>query len=482
MFENVKKYLRGKLIGQDAQAVLDFYSRAGKMDTGFKWGETLDSSDLEFAARRDVLSWRLTHGIAYELFRRGFIVEKTTRRREQPGDIDDDLTDDVMDRLHEADGIKRLAEGVGYERQYGWSIITKLQDGPDGSVYLEPKSPRQINQIKFDPKGWPSQYEIQRHLGSEVKYLWVDAKNAVHIRTRPRDDLPIHKGISVLENPWDILETNRKIVWGAGQRFYRYGGLLVVKIARANQDKLKEYRKKFGPLGPRTDVFLDDQSSVEMPGLGGAGLDPTNYVDVMLTQISIQTGIPLDVLRGESEASLASGAISHHSYFSYLSAQQITLLPVVIDLLGKLGLVLPDDRTLKFRLEYELDPKDESLVKLNETECIKRRDWFTANEKRAIDPIRQNPIEGGDRLPESGFGQGQQPGSMGQQQPRSPGVDTAEVNHPMYTDNLKKYLVGQVDKRRELGKGVRDACGEVMRETDLKISRTSYYRWKEQFG
>lgn len=481
MLDNVKNYLRGKLIGQDTQAILDFYSRAGKMDTGFKWGEDLVSSDLEFAVRRDVLSWRLTHGMAYELFRRGFVVEKTTRRREQPGDVDDDLTDEVMDTLDEVDGIKRLAEGVGYERQYGWSIIAILRDKQAPS-YLEPKSPRQINRLHFDEKGWPLQYEIQRHLGVNIKYLWMDKENTVHIRTRPRDDLPIHEGISVLENPWDILETNRKIVWGAGQRFYRYGGLLVLKIARANQDKLEEYRKKFGPLGPRTDVFLDDQSSLEMPGLGGAGLDPTNYVDVMLTQISIQTGIPLDVLRGESEATLASGAISHHSYFSYLSAQQITLIPVVTDLLAKLGLVLPDDRTLKFRLEYELDPKDESLVKLNETETIKRRDWFTPNEKRAIDPIKHGPIEGGNRLPASGFGQGQQPGNMGQQQPRSPGVDNAEVNHPMYTDNLKHYLVRQVDKLRESGKSAKDACAQVMRETDLKISRTSYYRWKEAYG
>jgi hypothetical protein len=153
---------------------------------------------------------------------------------------------------------------------------------------------------------------------------------------------------------------------------------------------------------------------------------------------------------------------------------------VVVELLAKLGFVLPDDRVLKFRLEYELDPKDDSLVKLNEVESIARRVWVTPNEQRQIDPVKLGKIEGGDELPMQS--QPFQPaGSTGKQQPRSPAGDAEETNPIRFTDELKKWLVQQVEEKRSR-MSVKDACGTVTRQTGLQFTERSYYNWRNEFG
>ena len=74
--------------------------------------------------------------------------------------------------------------------------------------------------------------------------------------------------------------------------------------------------------------------------------------------------------------------------------------------------------------------------------------------------------------------------SEGKQKPRSPGkdsqldeIDNIPVKPPLFTKNLKAWLVGEVDKKRaKYSAG--DAVGAVVRETGLQFSRTSYYMWK----
>ena len=314
MFERLKQQIGRKLLGPETQETGDFYSRAGKMDTGFKFGETLSSVDLEFAGRRDPLCRRITFGIAYELFRRGFVVEKVSRDRGQPGDVDDQLTDEVMDLYYNYNLDASAPQLVGLERLYGWAVGPVLKDA--GEIWMEPKSERQINNLEYTKRGDIRRVEIARYHGDKFSYLWVGPKDFVHCRTRPREDLPFHQGVSLLEAIWDVAETLRKTTWGGGQRFYRYGGFPHVKIAGANQEKLTEFQKKFGSLSPRTEVFTNEQTEIGLLGLSGAALDPIKYMDLNLYQISIETGIPMEVLKGESEATLASGAISHHSYFS----------------------------------------------------------------------------------------------------------------------------------------------------------------------
>ena len=150
----------------------------------------------------------------------------------------------------------------------------------------------------------------------------------------------------------------------------------------------------------------------------------------------------------------------------------------------KFGLVLPDDRVLKFRLEYELDPKDMSLVRLNETETVARKTWLSPNEQREEDPSGpKGPISGGDKLPmEQPFGM-----DPGAQQPRSPGVDSEPIevdkevlNPKRFTDEMKQNIVKYVDScRPELS--VTKAIKRLQERYDVDVSERSYYNWREKF-
>ena len=372
MFDSLKQRIGQALLPPRERDILDVFSRGGKMDKGHKWGEDLFPDDYEFASRRDTVSYRLVWEIPQEIFRRGFIVYKSTKGSGQTPDIDDRLTDETNDVCDEYQIESRGPEALTYERTYGWSIAPILYDPETEESWVEPKSERMINRLEYTRRGGISRAEISRYHGDTHSMLWVNRNNMIHLRSRPREDLPYHQGVSILEAIYDPTLQLRKTAWGAGQRMYRHASFMHVAIPKANQDKLNEYRKKFGNLGPRTEVFTDSETKVTFPGIGGAALDPIAYMDLFLYQISIATGMPMDILRGDSEATLASGAISHHTYFSYLNAIQESLLPSMRDLLQKLGHVLPDDRVLKFELEFELDPKDASLVKMNEIETILR--------------------------------------------------------------------------------------------------------------
>jgi hypothetical protein len=471
------------------------------MDTGFKWGETLTSTDYEFAQRRDAISWALTGRIAQTLFRNGFVVEKITRRRDLPGDIDDTRTDEINDLAEEYEVPLRGPEAVHYERTYGFAIIPIFREG--GHAWIEPKSERMINHQHFDEVGRFESVELGRHHGQHWGYVWVEPRNFVHMRTRPREDLPYHQGISILETIWDPAETLRKVVWGAGQRFYRHGGFAHMKIAGSTPEQQEAAEAKFGSLTPRTLLTTNEHVELDFPGVGGAALNPleyVEYVETMITMITITTGIPQDILLGHAEATVAGGAISNASYFEYLLMQEKPLLPFLKELFAKLGYTLPDDRQIKFDLQYELDPKDASLVKLNTTETLVRsQGHMTLNEVRARDPTGLPPLDGEEgqqiaallqlmaRPPmPNGDPQSQatspnpkpQPSETGgQQAPRSPAQDAAHLLGALAPDK-KKALVGVVDAYRAEELSVPKALARLKETHGIQVSEPTYYRWK----
>lgn len=472
------------------------WSREGKMDTGFKWGETLTSQDYEFAQRRDSISYALTARIAQTLFRNGFVVEKISRRRNLPGDIDDQRTDEINDLAEEYQVPLRGPEAVAYERAYGFSLIPILREG--GEAWIEPKSERMINNQYFDEMGRFESVEISRFHGQDWGYVWVEPRNFVHLRTRPREDLPFHQGVSVLETVWDPAETLRKVVWGAGQRFYYHGGFTHVKSAGSTPEQQKEIEAEFGNMTPRTLAVTNEHVEIEFPGMGGTALNPLEYVETMITMITISTGIPQDILLGHAEATVSGGAISNASYFEYLLMQQKPLLPFIKELFEKLGYTLPDDRQIKFDLQYEMDPKDASLIKLNEIETLVRsQGHMTLDEVRERDPSGLESLGGemGGKIaalvqlqarPPMGNGDPQAtttnpppPKTEGKQAPRSPAQDAAIILGALAPEQ-KKALVGVVDAYRQevsLPKAL-----ERLKETHgISVSRQSYYRWKDAY-
>lgn len=473
-----------------AQPFKEAWSQEGKMDTGFKWGEELRTEDYEFAQRRDVISHALTMRIAQTLFRNGLVVEKVKRRRDLPGDIDDTRTDEVNDLAEEYQIPLRGPEAVHYERVYGYSVVPILREGDE--AWIEPKSERMINQSFFNEKGEFTEIEIGRLYGNQWTYVWIEPQNFVHLRTRPREDLPYHQGVSVLETVWDPAETLRKVVWGAGQRFYRMA-FTHMKIAGSTPEQQAEVEAKFGNLTPRTLAVTNEHVEIDMPSIGGAALSPIEYMDTMLYMITIDTGIPIDILRGDAEATVAGGAISNASYFEYLLMQQKPLLPFLSELFRKLGYTLPDDRQIRFDLQYEMDPKDASLVKLNETENLARSDWLSPNEKRGLDPrgIPKKPGEQEDELyaimqlmkPDPFAGNGTPPDtttsttSEGKQAPRPPGKDAALVLGAL-PDEQKAGIVGLIDSYRADGTSLKKSLARMKTQHGFKIHERTYYKWK----
>jgi hypothetical protein len=354
-----------------------------------------------------------------------------------------------------------------------------------------------INHQYFDEVGRFESVEIARFHGQDWGYLWVEPQNFVHMRTRPREDLPYHQGKSVLETVWDPAETLRKIVWGAGQRFYRHGGFAHLKIAGSTPEQQQEAEAKFGNLTPRTLLTTNENVELDFPGVGGAALDPIAYMDIMLYQITITEGIPLDILRGDAEATVAGGAISNASYFEYLLMQQKPLLPFIQELFEKLGYSLPDDRIIKFDLQYELDPKDASLVKLNTTETLVRsQGHMTLDEIRERDPSGL-PVLGGEqgnqiaalvqlmaRPPMPNGDPASQPTppppkTEGRQAPRSPAQDAARLLGAL-APAQKKALVEVIDGYRK-DVALPKALEQLKQTHGISVSRQSYYRWKDAY-
>jgi hypothetical protein len=498
------RLLRGQPVTEpQMQPFKEAWSGEGKMDTGFKWGEALNSTDYEFAQRRDAISWALTGRIAQTLFRNGFVVEKITRRRDLPGDIDDTRTDEINDLAEEYEIPLRGPEAVHYERTYGFALIPILREG--GHAWIEPKSERMINNQTFDEIGRFEHVEIGRFHGTNWTYVWVEPPNFVHLRTRPREDLPFHQGISILETIWDPAETLRKVVWGAGQRFYRHGGFAHVKMAGSTPEQQEAAEAKYGSLTPRTLAVTNEHVDIEFPGVGGAALDPLAYVETMISMITIATGIPQDILLGHAEATVAGGAISNASYFEYLLMQQKPLLPFIKELFAKLGYTLPDDREIRFDLQYELDPKDASLVKLNTTETLNRsQPWMTVDEIRERDPTGLEELGGdlGQKIaalvplearPPMGNGDPNNPATTtqkpqppqnagsGKQAPRSPAQDAALVLGALRPAQ-KKGLVELVDSYRGDGTPLQQALDMLKANHGFSFSQKTYYKWKNAHG
>jgi len=445
--------------------------------TGFaaEFGQPITNEDITQALKRIPLAHRIVFAVAHDIFDNWFEVEPLEESVDK-----EKFNEQVQKVLLLLNAKDVFTQAAVFERAYGWSIIVLgYQDkaptlkepvqAPEAIVSLEAYSPQNMGEPEIDKDessphfGQPKIYKIKI---SDSKTVEVHHSRVIHFATRKLE--PGYKGVSVLEPVWDVLTMLWNVLWGMGQTVYRYGsGFPVVTVKNVPREKVLEYEREAGPLTSRTQLWCDENTTIEFKGLAGRALDPAPYYVPMMENISAGTSIPMAILRGAQAGQLAGSEVNEREYFKLISDCQSRYEPGIMDLIDRLmetGQIPDVHYRIKWLGGFEINPRDQAAAELDKTRSLElKTNWMTVNE------IRQ--LEGLERIPGGDVVLGLSKGAVFSNTTSATSKRKLELERK-FGKPVDKLLA----ERIAAGYSVNKICRE------LRIGKQTFYAWAEEYG
>ena len=446
--------------------------------TGFtaEFGQPITNADITRALRRIPIAHRIVFAVAHDIFDNWFEVEPLEESVDK-----EKFNEQVQKVLLLLDAKDVFTRAAVFERAYGWSIVViGYQDKastlkepvqqPEKIVSLEAYGPQSMEEPEIDMDegserfGLPKTYKIRV---AEAKTVEVHHSRVIHFATRLLDNP--WKGISVLEPVWDVLTCLWNELWGMGQTMHRYGsGFPVVTVKGVPRSKVEEYERQAGPLTAKTQLWCDENTTIEFKGLAGRALDPEPYYTPMMENISAGTSIPMAILRGAQAGQLAGSEVNEREYFKLISDCQSRYEPGIMELIDRLmetGQIPNVHYRINWLGGFEINPRDKAAAELDRVRALQlMTNWMTVNEIRQLEGLERIP--GGDvvlglsKLQNSGFSN----------------VTSATSKRKL---QLERKWGKSVDKLLADMIAAGHSVNKICR--DLGISTQTFYRWVEEY-
>ena len=264
---------------------------------------------------------------------------------------------------------------------------------------LDVYTPLNTSVIAWSSSGQPETLRVVfKHPDGTEDHVDIPAQDTIPIRIRPFGDRS-YRGVSVLTPIWDALTYIRQVLFamgwysikvGIGVFYVRVRGALTDNKRKAAQAVLQGISTKRGII--YSDLVIDEFGFIQASA--GATSFP-QYVDNLMTQVAIGTGIPKDILTGMAGTNEASAAAMdlRNSVINTEQQRQEIYIRELVRRMGYEDL----DYDIIWHVRFERTEEQEAKVLMRTTQAdAQALDYMTINEVRK----RRNlpPIEGGDEL------------------------------------------------------------------------------------
>lgn len=213
------------------------------------------------------------------------------------------------------------------------------------------------------------------------------------------------KGLCTLERAWQALCIGFNIDVGIGEAFFRWGiGHPVFETDYDSIEDLKAFMTRLGSPNRRTWHALLRGMTLTFAGAAGTALDFTSGKEVAVyDEISIATGIPRPILKGEVAGVQTGSEVNERTYWGVLRQKQTAYNRVIWKVLAVLNhtkqlniqelqynaeegiLIIPEKTLVNWTVHY-VETEDQrveiQIKKLNAINPLK--DVLTINELREI--------------------------------------------------------------------------------------------------
>ena len=369
-----------------------------------------DAESQAIVMREDPIARYVVHRISEITYDDGFtLVKKGTDELHE-------YNDPIQDELIRMNGMHKFTEWLASERGYGWSWLDLIPAKnnaedfreDDANNELQPKiakidvyTPLFTEVTEWDKKGQPKILRVNFKLpDGSSKFEDIKAMDTILMRTRPFGDRTF-KGLSVLIDIWDALTFIRQVLFSMGWYSIKTGiGVFFVKIRGAvTKEKVDAAKAVLTGLSTKrgiiySDLVVDDFGFIQSQG---GTINFPDYVDTLLSQVAIGTGIPKQILAGEADSSLGGAEVSSDLAVGLISTVQQGQEYYLREVFFRMGFE-NQDYEFKWPRRYATSKTEESKILMNETQsdAVAVEAYMTINEVRERRGL--GPIEGGDEM------------------------------------------------------------------------------------
>lgn len=370
-----------------------------------------DAESQAIVAREDPIAGYIINRVAEVVYDDGFtLVKKGTDELHE-------YNDPIQDELIRMNGSRKLTQWLAAEREFGWAWLDLIPANnnaedfreDDSNNELQPKiamidvyTPLFTEVVTWDKKGQPLTLKVNITLpdGSLADLPDIDAKDTILMRTRPFGDRTF-RGLSVLVGIWDALTYIRQVLFSMGWYSIKTGiGVFYVKIRGAvTQEKVDAAKAVLTGLSTKrgiiySDLVIDEFGFIQSDG---GSINFPDYVDALLSQVAIRTGIPKQILAGMADSSLGGAEVNSDIAAGLIGTEQQGQEYYLRELFFRMGFE-GQDYDFKWPSRFATSKTEESKILMNDTQsdAVAVEAYMTINEVRERRGLPS--IEGGDEM------------------------------------------------------------------------------------
>lgn len=332
---------------------------------GSPFGRPIRDDEREFASEREPIGKFIVFDMSWDVWDNWFSIDDA--KTDKPDEELDRKIQRQLRHLKTRDEFRKLLE---FERRDGWGLLvgqfsdatkeSDLEEEVSANAKLVGLWAYEKKNVKVERKdknedslryGEPEIYRINRGRPRRTKVHWT---RCFKFSTRTGD-------VSALDVINDDMVCHRNARWGLAQTIFRYGsGFPVIKVYGADVTRLTEMASEghFSDILARTYILINDQMEVDFKGAQVSALNPAPYLQPMIENMSIGSGVPEPILRGAQAGALTGSEVNEREYFKTISRIQMTcedLVRWVVDKLLVSGQVEGYNETNKVDVKSAFD-------------------------------------------------------------------------------------------------------------------------------
>ena len=389
-------------------------SMALRTGLGMTYGGNATDAQRVFASKHEPVAGFIVLKVGSDIWKNWFKIDDS-----RTGGPDPKLNEAVQAQLTLLNARDVFKKMTVYERLFGWSVIvlglpgeyeSPIEvDSRKGLAAMAAYPPSAIGTVEEGKTPEDERYELPEYYvfnntGGKTRVHWSRIEL---FSTRLLDHK--WKGLGVLDLVMDDILVLRNMKWGMGQTIYRYGsGFPDVSKPDWSQDDIDAWIAEgyMEDIHSRSGFAHDSEMNLEFKGVAGVALNPKNYYDPILENISIGSGgIPVTVLRGAQAGALTGSELNDQQYWSVVAAAQTDYEPGIKRILDIILRDLNEESNyvVNWVPGFEVSEKTKAETELLQVRTkTERLRYMTPNEVRTLDPPpevdKKVSIEGGDKL------------------------------------------------------------------------------------
>ena len=240
-------------------------------------------------------------------------------------------------------------------------------------------------------------YKMPDH--TSASYDPIDTPDCIFLRNGDMGDRS-YRGVSVLVGIWDALTYIRQVLFAMGWYAIKTGiGVFYVKIRgsvtkekkAAAQAMLEGVSTKRGII--YSDLVIDELGFIQADG---SSINFPDYVDALLAQVAIDSGIPKSILAG-LDSGAGSSEVNADLRVGVINTYQKRYEYAIRELCHRMHLDF-DDADIVWPTRYATSEEQESKIYMNNTQAdaVAINSYMTINEVRALRGLPS--VTGGEEL------------------------------------------------------------------------------------